>query len=105
MMSSRTFYAWLELVVAARTDARLRATIAAIDGQFVDQAHATALEFFAPVPGREKAFETNPLFALAMMQGLALDRIVWGPDDPRVEVLLRKLKAVAALGSVARPAP
>jgi AcrR family transcriptional regulator len=104
MMSSRTFYAWLELVVAARTDARLRATIAAIDGQFVDQAHATAMEFFAPVPGREKSFETNPLFALAMLQGLALDRIVWGPEDPRLDLLLRKMKAVAAMGSVPKPA-
>jgi len=102
MMSSRTFYAWLELVVAARTDARLRATIAAIDGQFVDQAHATALEFFAPVPGREQSFETNPLFALAMLQGLALDRIVWGADDPRIAILLRKLRVVAAMGSVPR---
>ena len=102
MMSSRTFYAWLELVVAARTDAGLRATIAAIDGQFVDQARATTLEFFSPVPGREHSFETNPLFALAMLQGLALDRIVWGAEDPRIGSLLRKMKAVAALGSVAK---
>jgi AcrR family transcriptional regulator len=103
MMSSRTFYAWLELVVAARTDAGLRATIAAIDGQFVDQARATTLEFFSPVPGRERSFETNPLFALAMLQGLALDRIVWGADDPRIGELLRKMKVVAAMGSVAKP--
>jgi AcrR family transcriptional regulator len=105
MMSSRTFYAWLELVVAARTDAGLRATIAAIDGQFVDQARATTLEFFSPVPGREQSFDTNPLFALAMLQGLALDRIVWGAEDPRIGKLLHKMKAVAALGSVARPVP
>ncbi len=103
MMSSRTFYAWLELVVAARTDPRLRATIAAIDGQFVDQAHATALEFFAPVAGREGAFETVPLFALAMLQGLALDRIVWGSEDPRIGALLRKLTAVATLGTRVKP--
>jgi AcrR family transcriptional regulator len=105
MMSSRTFYAWLELVVAARTDARLRATINAIDGQFVDQARATTLEFFAAQPGREAQFETNPLFALAMLQGLALDRIVWGPDDPRIAILLRKMKFVAAIGSVAKTPP
>ncbi len=101
-MSSRTCYAWLELVVAARTDVQLRETVAEIDGQFLEEVRGIASELFSPGDERLLPFPLVPVFVFAALQGLALDRIVWGPDDPRIELILRGIKSLSAASVLAR---
>lgn len=92
----RAFYAWLELVVASRTDPSLRPTVAEMNERFWQQVLATFREFFAPITENSRRFEVAPLFAFALMNGLAIDSIVWAPGDPRLDLVLRALKSLAS---------
>src|SRR5262249_25898018 len=49
MFSSSTFYAWLELVVAARSDRKLLREVSRITGEFADDVLATFRELFPAV--------------------------------------------------------
>jgi len=96
-LSGRAFYAWLELIVASRTDAALHEVVVEIAGQFLDQVQATAAEFFASQTEGPFSVEIAPAFAFAVMQGLALDRIVWPADDARLDRVLKALRVLATL--------
>jgi AcrR family transcriptional regulator len=103
--SNRAFYAWLELVVAGRTDPSLRKAVMAISEEFSREVHATCRESLSPqAPGEDPAFNFVAVFALAVMQGLALDHIVWPPEDPRIEQVLLMLKALAGMRARKRAA-
>jgi AcrR family transcriptional regulator len=105
-LSGRIFYAWLELVVAARTDPGLREAVAEIAGQFLDEVQATAREFFAPQDQHVLlSLEMAPIFAFSAMQGLALDRIVWPADDGRLDRVLSALRALATMSLKAHDRP
>jgi AcrR family transcriptional regulator len=95
--SNRAFYAWLELVVAARTDASLRKTVVEIADQFADQIQQTFREFFSSNRQHSSPFDIAPVFTFAVMQGLALDNIVWPPNDRRLDLVLQALKGLAAM--------
>jgi AcrR family transcriptional regulator len=95
--SNRAFYAWLELVVAARTDASLRKTVVEIAEQFSEQVQQTFREFFSPQRQHSSPFDIAPVFTFAVMQGLALDHIVWAQGDRRHELVLQALKGLAAM--------
>ena len=105
MMSSRTFYAWLELVVAARTDPALKEAVLEIAGQFLDEVQATARDFFVPVNDGFLSLEEAPVLAFAAMQGLALDRIVWPADDARLDRVRKALRTLATLALKAQDSP
>jgi AcrR family transcriptional regulator len=104
-LSCKVFYSWLELVVAARTDAALREAVAEIAGQFLDQVQATAHDFFAPVDDNLLSLEMAPIFAFAAMQGLALDRIVWPADDARLDRVLSAMRTLATMALRAHDSP
>lgn len=93
--SGRAFYAWLELVVAARTDTSLRKTVVEINEQFWEQVLGTFREFFAPHQENSRRFDVAPLFAFALMNGLAIDSILWPPGDARLDQVLQALKNLA----------
>jgi AcrR family transcriptional regulator len=95
--SNRAFYAWLELVVAARTDPSLRKTVVEIAEQFADQIQQTFREFFSPQRQHSSPFDIAPIFTFAVMQGLALDHIVWQQGDRRLDLALQALKGLAAM--------
>jgi AcrR family transcriptional regulator len=95
--SNRAFYAWLELVVAARTDPSLRKTVVEIAEQFADQIQRTFREFFSSQRPHSAPFDVAPVFTFAVLQGLALDNIVWPPGDRRLGTALQALKALAAM--------
>ncbi|MGH7298350.1 MAG: TetR/AcrR family transcriptional regulator, partial [Polyangiaceae bacterium] len=95
--SNRAFYAWLELVVAARTDASLRKTVVEIAEQFSEQVQATFREFFSPNRQHSSPIDIAPVFTFAVMQGLALDHIVWPEGDRRLELVLQALRGLAAM--------
>ena len=104
-LSGRTFYAWLELVVAARTDSALRLSVAEIAGRFVDEVQATTHDFFKTAEGSPLSLDVVPVYALALMQGLALDRIVWPDADPRLDLVLSALRTLASLALRASAPP
>jgi AcrR family transcriptional regulator len=95
--SNRAFYAWLELVVAARTDASLRKTVVEIADQFADQIQTTFREFFSSNRQHSSPFDIAPVFTFAVLQGLALDNIVWPQGDRRLGLTLQALKALASM--------
>jgi AcrR family transcriptional regulator len=99
MVRGPTFHAWLELVVAARTDPELRATVAAIGKRFADSVERVHHELFPAVS--TPYFELAPAFTFGLLQGLALDRIA-GADETRTAMVLGLLKALAAMAADTR---
>jgi AcrR family transcriptional regulator len=94
---NRAFYAWLELVVAARTDPSLRKTVIEIAEPFADQIQATFREFFSSQRQHSSPFDIAPVFAFAVLQGLAIDNIVWADGDRRLTMALQALKALTSM--------
>jgi AcrR family transcriptional regulator len=95
--SNRAFYAWLELVVAGRTDPSLRKTVLEIAEQFAEQIQSTFREFFSPQRQHTSPFDIAPVFAFAVLQGLAIDNIVWPEGDRRLDMTLQALKALTSM--------
>jgi AcrR family transcriptional regulator len=76
MVAGPTFYAWLELVVAARTDAQLRPQVTALSQRFVDSVARTYRELFARPDSAPPHWDLVPVLTFAFLQGLALDAMV-----------------------------
>jgi AcrR family transcriptional regulator len=96
MFSGPTFYAWLELAVAARTDPELRAAVGGMSERFRDTIDTTFARLF-PAPRQSNSFHAvAPHFVFALMDGLALSRIFAGDDSRRIEVL-NALKGLSQL--------
>jgi AcrR family transcriptional regulator len=100
ILSGETYYAWLELVVASRTDAQLRAKIRAVMERFGDDVQKTFLDMF-PAPAFEMIdHSVTPGFVFALLNGLAIDRIY--ADDESVHGVVNALKQLAvALENIA----
>jgi AcrR family transcriptional regulator len=94
LTSGPTFYAWLELLVAARTDPALREAMAAIARRFEEGVGEAFREAF-PELGDSVALSVAPWFTLAACQGFALDRIL-DPDEPRIPLGLQILASQGA---------
>jgi AcrR family transcriptional regulator len=96
MVTGPTFYAWLELVVAARTDAELRDPVAALTTRLGALVEDTFRELF-PAPATPNPFyDVAPRFAFALLDGLALERIHADGPEAHAPVLLA-LKGLARL--------
>lgn len=97
MARGPTFHAWLELVVAARTDPELKDTVRRIGERFSDNVMRTFHVLFPQAAGGGTPLsEMAPMVTLALMQGLALDHIVGG-DDPRIDAALDVWKRLAEM--------
>jgi AcrR family transcriptional regulator len=86
MYSGPTYDAWMELVVAARTDAELRSELRSVWRRFDARLQALFAELFPTTTS------PNPHAAqltFAVLNGLALDRIFRSPEDlaPVVDTL------------------
>src|SRR5262245_58904043 len=88
LLSGPTFYAWLELVVAARTDAELRERMAVHTERFMDRVRQTFRELF-PEAETDAFFSQAPRFVFAQMNGMAVYKIL---GLGNVEGLLETLK-------------
>lgn len=96
MFSGPTFYAWLELAVAARTDPELRTHFAATTERLMETVRRTFRELFA-APGTPNPFyDIAPGFVFALLDGLAISRIQNACED-QTEQMLDGLKALARL--------
>jgi hypothetical protein len=92
--SGPAFYAWLELLVAARTDPSLRKTIQDISNRF-SQGVVDAFHEAFPETAGVRQLDLAPWFALAVLQGMALENIAV-EDDSRVPMGLAILKGITA---------
>jgi AcrR family transcriptional regulator len=95
MVSGPTFYAWLELLVAARTDAELEPAVSAMAARFADTVQRTFHELFPDPATHGPFFDIAPSFAFALLQGLALDRISV-KNDTGLQASLQLLKTLAS---------
>jgi AcrR family transcriptional regulator len=97
MVSGPTFYAWLELAVAARTDPELRASVAALTERFGDTIRRTFPELFPPPHEPNPFYDVIPVFIFALMDGLALEGMILGPEVARAGQVLAAAKQLAHL--------
>jgi AcrR family transcriptional regulator len=104
MVSGPTFCAWLELAVAARTDPELRERVAALSARFVAMVEETFDELFPAPAEPNPLFQVAPLFAFALLDGLALGRMLGG-EHPHVPKIIEGLKMLAPLAIPALPPP
>jgi AcrR family transcriptional regulator len=75
-----TFYAWLELVVAARTDPELRRLLAGVDVRIARGAERLCKRFLLPYVEDANEIAATTRLILAMFDGLATHRILTADD-------------------------
>jgi AcrR family transcriptional regulator len=83
-----TFYAWLELVVAARSDARLRSSLAKVDARFTLRAEKLCQRFLLPFVSDAAEVKATTRLILSIFDGLAMHRIL-APDVASAKRVLR----------------
>jgi len=99
MVAGPTFHAWLELVIAARTDEQLRPRVTALTARFTENVSRTFAELF-PRPKHAPPFwDLVPMMTFAFLQGLALDAMVL-PGRPEID---RALEIWRQLAEVTMP--
>jgi len=94
-LSGPTYYAWLELVVAARTDPQLRRKLQEVDQRFDVQVKAVRERFFPPPAEPNPIYEIAPRFAFATLKGLSISNIYEEPE--RIRQVIEPLKQLAQL--------
>ena len=95
MVSGETFYAWLELVVASRTDPVLREKIKEVQGRFDRGAVSIREDFFPPPEQDIDLYKVVVPFGFATLTGLAVSRIY--EADRRQRKVIEALKQLASL--------
>lgn len=95
LRNSETFYAWLEVQVAARTDAELRESLRPLNKRMSAAIHQNFEELF-PELAAVPHFAVIPDFVLGLMGGLALDQIA-GCEEERVARVIETLKLIGGL--------
>ena len=91
--SGKTLAAWMELVVAARTDKALREHVAAVEQRFFADAQATFAALFGDVGLPHASAAAATRIVLSCFDGLALHHVVQ-PGDPALPEVLAALKAL-----------
>lgn len=94
MFQGPVFHAWLELVVASRTDKALREALRAMNDRFQGDIKIYFKEIFGPSP-LTTDFDLIPAFMFALMDGMAMRMIVG--NDQENERILTLLKRYATL--------
>ncbi len=96
IMSGPTFYAWLELMVASRTDPELRASLTHVYARLMETVQRTFRDLFPEMTHPNAFFAIAPTFVFALLEGLALGRIV-DPEESHRAHALDALKWIARL--------
>ncbi len=94
MFQGDVFHAWLELVVASRTDEALRGALKAMNDRFQGDLKVYFKEVFGPSP-LTTDFDLIPAFIFSLMEGMSMRAIV-GNDDENQRIL-NLLKQYATL--------
>jgi AcrR family transcriptional regulator len=96
MVSGPTFFAWLELAVAARTDPDLRDSVATLSQRFMEVVRTTFPQLFPPPTQPNAFYEVAPMFVFALMDGLAVNQM-HARDPESLDKVLTALKSLARL--------
>jgi AcrR family transcriptional regulator len=84
----RSFDAWLELLVAARTDAALHRRLVEMDERFFERSVATYNDLFPELTGGDPELARVGLgLAFTVLDGLAIRRLLCASDDELDETL------------------
>jgi AcrR family transcriptional regulator len=95
ILGGDSFYAWLELAVAGRTDERLGQKVRDLGARTAHAVEQTFREFF-PAPATANPFyEMAPRFVFALLQGLALDRLLVTEHRIRADEVITLVKRLA----------
>jgi AcrR family transcriptional regulator len=94
-LSGDTFYAWLELVVASRTDPVLLERVRAVTTRFDQNAAAIRQDFFPPPEKEDPYYKVAVAFSFATLTGLGVSRIF--EPEYRVRKVIEPLKMLATL--------
>jgi AcrR family transcriptional regulator len=90
-----TFAAWLELVVASRTDPALHERFVQVEGRFFDNALATFRAMFPNAAADQNFARIALRLAFSVLDGLALNRII-DASTGELEMVLAAFNAIAA---------
>jgi AcrR family transcriptional regulator len=100
MYQGPSFIAWVELWVAARTDADLRAAVTDMQTKFVAESAAFFGQLLDPEADPNEGFaQIGRAFAFAFMDGVALAELVGHPSFLPPELMIEALKVVARLAA------
>ena len=91
MFEGPTFAAWLEFVVASRTDPELRAAVVRQSEPFVNSV-GEALRKYLPEAAWNPVLR-KPDFVFALLDGLALARILY-PDEDRSTRMIASFREI-----------
>ncbi len=96
-----TYYAWLELIVASRTDPELKKKVTVIANHWVENVDATFRSIFAlPRTPDKHPLALAPIVTFTIMEGLVIEKLARS-DDPTLEKrVLRALKTIAPLATL-----
>ena len=89
MFQGPVFHAWLELVVASRTDKALREALRAMNDRFQGDIQVYFKKIFGPSP-LTTDFDLIPAFMVALMDGMAMRMIVGNDENERILTLLKR---------------
>jgi AcrR family transcriptional regulator len=88
MFQGPVFAAWVELWIAARTDAELAKVVTAMDVRFTEESRAMVLELYPPDAGLDPLLaDIGRDFTFALMTGVALQRLVPRGQRPATDYL------------------
>jgi AcrR family transcriptional regulator len=96
-----TFHAWLELIVASRTDPQLRKKVNVLAQKWAESIDSTFREIFGlPRTPDKHPFALAPLVTFTILEGLAIEKIA-RTDDPALEKrVIKALKTIAPLATM-----
>ena len=93
----QTFYAWLELAVAGRTDPKLGKRVRDLGARTAQEVERTFRELFPAPEHPSEFFDVAPRFAFAVLQGLAVNSLMVGEPKHQAEHVIKMLKQLARL--------
>lgn len=101
ILSGDTFFAWLEVVVAARTDPELLEAVIALNGRMTESIEVNFRDLFPELAG-SGPYALLPQFVFCFLEGMAL-RSVASPRPERLRELLETFKGLSRALPLLRP--
>jgi AcrR family transcriptional regulator len=94
MVSGPAGHAYLELVIASRTDQRLNEAMVAVTKRMDEQVEKAIDDLYEPSHGSKEMLDIGWTALFSLMEGVALEKIV-RPDDQRLDQVIVLLKQLA----------
>lgn len=100
-----SFLAWLELAVAGRTDERLGAKVRELGTRMALAVEHIHRDLFPPPATPNPFYEHAPRFAFAVLQGLALDRLLIDAARVHADEIIAMMKRLSVFAFQPPPPP